>query len=177
MLYLLFKSLHIIGFTAWFAGLFYLGRIFVYHKEALEQDKDAEQYHLMEVRAYHIICYPALVITWVCGMYMLISNGWGWLEANPWMHIKLVLLALLTAYHINMRNTIAKLHTAHTHISSFNFRLLNEVPTLFLFSIVLLAVFRNGLNTLYAFLGILSLGMLLYLATKYYKSYRQNKQT
>lgn len=174
MLYLLLKSLHIIGFTAWFSGLFYLGRIFVYHKEKLEENKDGSEYHLMEVRAYKIICNPAMMITWTCGLAMLAMNGLEWLQANPWMYPKLILLILLTIHHVSRKKTIAQLKADVSGIDSYRFRLLNEVPTMFLFAIVLLAVFKNGLNTLYAFVGLVLLGAILMAATKWYKKGRES---
>ncbi len=174
MLYLLLKSLHIIGFTAWFSGLFYLGRIFVYHKEKLEAGEDGSEYHLMEVRAYKIICNPAMMITWTCGLAMLAMNGLEWLQVNPWMYPKLVLLVLLTIHHVSRKKTITQLKDDVSSIDSYKFRLLNEVPTMFLFAIVLLAVFKNGLNTLYAFIGLVVLGAVLMMATKWYKKGRES---
>lgn len=167
--------MHIIGFTAWFAGMFYLGRIFVYHREALEGNQPAELYETMEVRAYHIICHPAMVITWICGLIMLGMNGMEWLGDNGWMQIKLGLIVLLTAYHFSMKGTIKSLRHQSTEISSFRFRLLNEVPTLFLFAIIPFAVFKNGANASFVVLGILVLMVFLYSATKMYKRYRERK--
>ncbi len=175
MLYLLLKSLHIFGFTAWFSGLFYLGRIFVYHKEAIEQEENSStNYSLMETRAYKIICNPAMIITWTCGLAMLYNNGLEWLNANPWMYQKLVLLIALTLYHISLKRTINRLQEAAEKANSFQYRLLNELPTLFLLSIVLLAVFKNGLNTLIAGVCIICFGGILYAITKWYKAYREN---
>lgn len=173
MLYLLAKSLHIIGFTAWFSGLFYLGRIFVYHREALEKDQTDTNHTIMEQRAYHIICHPAMAITWICGIVMLYTNGLDWLAENGWMQAKLGLIGLLTLYHISLNRTISSLAKGDISTSSFRFRLLNEVPTLFLFAIIPLAVFKNGINALYAIGSLLVLMVFLYSATKLYKRFRE----
>jgi len=173
MLYLLAKTLHIIGFTAWFSGLFYLGRIFVYHREALENDNNSTDHTLMEKRAYGIICHPAMVITWICGLYMLYSNGMDWFLENGWMQAKLGLIILLTLYHLSLSKTIAALANGNIKTSSFRFRLLNEVPTLFLFAIIPLAVFKNGINALYAIGSLLLLMVFLYSATQFYKRFRE----
>jgi protoporphyrinogen IX oxidase len=178
MALLLFKSLHIVGFVAWFAGLFYLVRIFVYHVEALakpqpERDVLASQFNLMEWRVYRIILGPAVVLTWACGTIVLFLHGGDWFRENWWMHIKLLLLVLLTGYHHSCKGIIKKLEQGEVPFTSFQFRLLNEVPTLFLVSIVLLAVFRNSLNAFYAFGGILAFGFLLFAAAKMYRRARE----
>jgi putative membrane protein len=178
MLLPLFKSLHVIGFVAWFAGLFYLVRIFVYHLEALdkpqpERDVLARQFGLMEQRVYRIICNPAAVITWLFGLGMLFIYGLDWLWENWWMQYKLLLLLMLTGYHWSCKGLIQKLKAGDKPYTSFQFRLLNEVPTLFLVAIVLLAVYRNGFNVWYALGGILAFGLLLFSAAKLYKQARE----
>lgn len=177
---LFFKALHIVGFVAWFAGMFYLVRMFVYHVEANDKpqpEKDIlkKQYNLMEWRVYKIIINPAMIITWICGIAMLYLHGLEWLKVNPWMHIKLTLLLLLSGYHGWSKVMIKKLEKGEMPYTSFQFRLLNEVPTLFLLSIVLLAVYRNMLNFAYAFGGILAFGFVLYLFAKLYKKSREKK--
>ncbi len=178
MALLLFKSLHIVGFVAWFAGLFYLVRIFVYHAEALakpqpERDVLSRQFNLMEWRVYRIILGPAVVLTWACGTAMLFIHGWEWLMVNWWMLVKLLLLVLLTGYHHSCKGIIRKMEQGEVPFTSFQFRLLNEVPTIFLVAIVLLAVYRNGLNALYAFGGMIAFGFLLFIAAKLYKQSRE----
>ncbi len=177
-LYLLFKSLHVVGFVAWFAGLFYLGRMFVYHVEAQDEAEPKRsiltgQFSLMEWRVYKIITNPAMMITWTFGLAMLYLNGLDWLAANGWMHVKLLLLVLLTAYQLWSKRVIRQLENDKFNISSFQFRLLNEVPTIFLLSIALVAVYRNTLNFLYALLGIVGFMVLLYLGARAYKRHRE----
>ena len=178
MLLLLLKALHIIGFVSWFAGMFYLVRLFVYHTEAYDKaspEKEilCKQLNIWEWKVYKIICTPAMVITWICGTMMIIDYGMEWFIANTWLHIKLVLLILLSGYQHYCKGLIKKLAVGKTKFTSFQFRLFNELPTLFLISIVLLAVFKNMLNFLYAFIGILITGILLYVIAKMYKNKRE----
>lgn len=177
----LFKALHIVGFVAWFGGLFYLVRIFVYHREA--RDKSAAeqavllpQYALMEKRAYSIICNPAMMITWTCGLVMLHLYGTEWFKTNSWMHIKLLLLILLTGYHIWCKRIMKRMAAGEPGFTSFQFRLFNEVPTLFLLSITLLAVYRNTLNFAMAFGGVVLFGVVMYVGARMYKQMRSKSQ-
>lgn len=175
---LLFKSLHVVGFVGWFGGLFYLVRIFVYHREAFdkpihEQEVLIPQYKIMEDRVYRIICNPGMMITWTFGLIMLYIHGWDWFKVNYWMHAKLVLLFGLTYYQISCKSIIKKLANKTAGMDSFQYRLFNEVPTLFLLSIVLLAVYRNLLDFGIAFVGVLLFGVILYGFAKFYKNKRQ----
>lgn len=178
MLILLFKALHIVAFVAWFAGLFYLVRIFVYHVEAFEKTEEERailtaQYSIMEDRVYRIICDPAMNLTWIFGLIMIFLYGWEWFKMSHWLHAKLVLVFFLSGYHKGNRKLIDQLKKGIAPMDSFKFRLYNEVPTLFLLSIALLAVFKNGLNFFYAMLGIVCFGLILFLFAKAYKKSRK----
>ncbi len=173
------KALHIVGFVAWFAGLFYLVRMFVYHEEAMDRPEPDQsilkkQYNIMQWRVYKIICNPAMMITFIGGIGMLIVNP-GYLQQG-WIHIKLLLVILLLGYHLYCKTLIKKLERNERIYTSFQYRLMNEVPTLFLVSIVLLAVLKNGLNTLFAFGGVMLFGVILYMATKMYKRSRDRSE-
>lgn len=177
-MFFLFKALHIIGFVSWFAGMFYLVRMFVYHVEAMDKEEPEKsilvrQLSLMENRVYKIICVPAMNITWIFGIAMLIYHGLDWIKINSWFHAKLLLLILLTGYHARNKGIIKELGEGKLVMNSFNFRLYNEVPTLFLVSIVLLAVYKNNLNYLYAICGIIGFGLILFGITKVYKKHRK----
>lgn len=175
-----FKALHIIGFVAWFAGLFYLVRLFVYHVEANERPATEaailkKQYQIMEWRLYKIITNPAMMFTFTFGILMLLANP-AYLTM-PWMHAKLALLIGLLAYHLYCKSIIVKLEKEQNTFSSFQFRLMNELPTIFLVGIVLLAVLKSMLNFFYAFLGLIAFGFILYLGTKFYKRVRERNKT
>lgn len=178
MLLPFFKSLHVVGFVAWFAGLFYLVRMFVYHVEAFDKPEPersilTKQFNLMQWRVFKIICRPAMLLTWGCGLAMLYIHGTEWLKVNWWMHIKLVLLILLSGYNDLCPGIIRKLEKGERPFTSFQFRLLNEVPSLFLLTIALLAVYRNGFNLWYTLAGILGFGLLLFTFAKLYKKKRE----
>jgi len=180
-LLLFLKSLHIFGFVAWFAGLFYLVRIFVYDVEAAAKSEPERSilqsnFRQMEWRVYKIICNPAMMITWTAGIGMLVWHGMDWFKINGWMHIKLLLLIGLTVYHVYCKRIIKRFEAGENPFTSFQFRLLNELPTLFLLSIVLLAVYRNTLNFIYAFGGVLLFGVLLYVIAKAYKRSREGAE-
>lgn len=179
---LLLKALHVVGFVSWFAGQFYLVRIFVNHAEAFDKP-DAERAVLapyftgMEWRVYRIILTPAMAITWIAGLGML---GLGlWNDGVPnyfsmgtpgWMHIKLFLLVLLSGYHGWCKTVIPKLETGQSPYSPWQFRLLNEVPTLFLVAIAFVAVLgKSGqLNYLYLVLGVALFAGMIYRGARAY---------
>ncbi len=172
------KVLHIVGFVGWFGGIFYLVRIFVYHVEAwqkskVEQEVLVSQYSTMEERAYRIICVPGMAITWIFGAMMLMAYGWTWLANNEWMQAKLGLLVLLTCYTLYCKQIVDNLAKGKKNMTSFGFRLFNEVPTILLLAIVLLAVYRNTLDFAQAFMGIFIFAILIYFIAKGYKSIRE----
>ncbi len=176
--YLFFKALHIIGFVSWFAGLFYLVRLFVYHREAWELKNETgttlrAQYQIMESRLYTIIQTPAMVLTLVGGIGMLVINP-SWLQQS-WMHLKLALVVALILYHFSCGKQIKKLARQAGGISSFGYRLYNELPTLLLIAIVMLAVWKS-LEGLYLGLALLlALGLLFFVVAKVYKRQRTKK--
>jgi len=176
----IFKIIHIVGFVAWFAGLFYLVRMFVYHTEAFDHDSPkreilTEQFNTMEWRVYKIICNPAMMITWTFGLLMIYVYGYAWFALSIWLHIKIALLILLTIYHVYCKRLILKLAAGKTGFSSTQFRLFNEVPTLFLITITALAVFKNGANPLILIATIVGIAVLLVVFTKLYKNSRKSK--
>jgi putative membrane protein len=181
-MYSLFKTIHVIGFVSWFAGLFYLGRMFVYHAEALTKDAMerkilTSQLQIMEQRVYSIILNPAMMITWTCGLSMIYMNGWNWWVINIWMHFKFGLLLLLTLYQIKCKKLISELIIEKLSMSSHAFRLFNEIPTLFLILIATLAVYKNTINLLYLMGALFAIIVLLLVLTNIYKKHRLKKST
>lgn len=148
MAYYWFKAFHIIGIVVWFAGLFYLVRLFVYHAEAFQKTEPAQsilrqQYELMEKRLYNIITTPGMIVT-VAMAIGLISTEPDVLKSG-WLHIKLAFVVLLLAYHFWCGRIMKQLAKAENSWSGQKFRALNEAPTLLLVVIVLLAIFKNNL--------------------------------
>ena len=175
----LFKALHIIGFVAWFAGLFYLVRMFVYYREAEEKSEVERsvlqpQFYLMQQRVYKIICNPAMMITWIGGLGMISIYGLDWFKENTWLHVKLTLVLLMTGYHLYCKKYISYLNNGTANLNPFQLRLMNEIPTLFLFAIVIFAVFKNGANSLIVLSSTIGFGFILFVFTKLYKKMRES---
>lgn len=167
--------------VAWFAGLFYLVRLFVYHTEAYEKNEPEKsilikQYHIMESRLFKIICQPAMMLTWTFGLWLMYINGMDWFRVNTWLHIKILLVILLTVYHVYNKKIIRQLKDNKMVMSAFKFRLYNEVPTLILVSVVLLAIYKNLLQFGYAFAGIVIFGIVLFIFARIYKQNRQKNE-
>ncbi len=174
--YPFFKAMHIVGFVSWFAGLFYLVRMFVYHAESKDKPEHLKedwkkQFTLMQWRVYKIIATPAMIFTWFFGIGMIIISPA--MLTQTWLQVKLGLLILLVIYHFFCKRIIVLQEKDQSKFSSFQFRLLNEMPTLFLVAIVLMAVAKNLINFLNLFGGILLFGLVLFLAARAYKKYRK----
>lgn len=186
---LILKALHVVGFVSWFAGQFYLVRIFVNHAEAFEKPEPERSvlppyFTGMEWRVYKVILTPALNITWLAGLGML-GFGW-WSESVPnyfsmgtpgWMHLKLLLVLLLSGYHGWCKTIIRKLEKGSSPYSGWQFRLLNEVPTLFLVAIAFTAVLGKAgrLNYLYLAVGVLLFAGLIYRGARAYARRRKEQ--
>ena len=177
MSYTLLKALHIIFVVTWFAGLFYMFRLFVYHREAQDQNpgpvRDAliDQFRIMERRLWLAITWPSSVLAVAFGVGMLYHIP-GYL-AQPWLHVKLGFVALLLVYQgIGHRIwTNIKRHKAPW--SSTTYRLLNEVPTVILIAAVFLVVYKDSVSWLGGVAGILGLAMALAFAVRMYKRIRE----
>lgn len=180
MTYLVIKSIHVVAVIAWFAGLFYIVRLFVYHTEAMDMGEPkksilTDQYHIMETRLHNIICTPAMALTWILGISMIIYNGGEWFKLNTWLHSKMIFVIILTIYHERNRKIIKQLQEGIMTMSSEKFRLYNEVPTLLLLIIILLAICKNMLNIGFALIGILIFAMIMLVFMKVYKKIRLKK--
>lgn len=135
-----FKALHIITMVCWFAGLFYLPRIYVYHAATSDSNLQT-QFKTMEWRLFWYITTPAAALTGVFGWAIILTQYEYYAHMN-WLHIKLVLVLLLGLYHLYLGKLLFDFKNHH-HVHSQKFyRYLNEVPTLFLIAIVLLAVIK-----------------------------------
>ena len=148
MAYYWFKSFHLIGIVVWFAGLFYLVRLFVYHAEANQEPEPAQsilknQYAIMEKRLYSIITTPGMIVTVVCAIGLVSTEPE--ILKQPWLHIKLGIVLLLIGYHHYCKKIMKQLANNECQWTGQQFRALNEAPTIMLVLIVLLAVFKNSL--------------------------------
>lgn len=135
------KALHLVFMVTWFAGLFYLPRLFVYH--AMSSDiVSIERFKIMERKLYFGIMTPGMILTFACGIAMLVDYAWDAYGSSGWLHLKLTLLVLLLAYHLWCGKILRDFkHDRNPH-SHVYFRWINEIPVLFLFSIILLAVIK-----------------------------------
>lgn len=134
------KAFHIISFTSWFAMLFYLPRLFVYHQLA-EDTVSKERFSLMERKLYRIIGTPAMIATLLFGGAM-VGMGWDYYKTQGWFHAKLLLVVFLIGYHHMCGAFIKKLATGTCTNSHKFFRIFNEIPVLFLILIVILVIVR-----------------------------------
>jgi len=139
--YLLFKSLHLIAVVSWMAGLLYLPRIFVYHVENREKKIVTDVFEVMERRLFFYIMRPAMVFTWIFGLILIYLNGIEILS-QLWMQIKIVMVILLSAYNDYLGRCLASLKNSTNTKSAKFFRIINEIPTIFLIIVIFLAIFK-----------------------------------
>ena len=137
--YLWFKTLHIVGVVVWFAGLFYLVRLFIYHVEAEEEASPVReafkaQYAVMERRLANIITTPGMVVAVTMAVGLLVAQP-SWLQ-QTWMHAKLGFVAALLGYHFFCYRLMGQLHAGSCQWSGKQLRALNELPTLLLVIVV-----------------------------------------
>lgn len=173
--YQIWKSLHIIFVVSWFAGLFYMIRLFIYHTEANTRSADEkrilhDQFTIMQWRLWYIITTPAMVLTVVFGTLMLIANP-AFLKM-PWMHIKLAFVGVLLVYHFISQGLMNKLKRGDSKWSTGQLRLWNEVATLILVAIVFLVELQSTLGWLGGILGFFGTGIALMLGIRLYKKIR-----
>jgi len=175
MTYLYIKSLHIIFITTWFAGLFYIIRLFIYFKEAEEKPETEKlilikQYQLMIKRLWYMITWPSAILATLFAVWLLILNP-AWLQTN-WMLIKLGFVALLFAYHWSCQIMYNQTSKGYLNYSSFSLRVWNEVATVILFACVFLVVLKDALGWVFGVVGIVGVSILLMLGIKLYKTIR-----
>lgn len=150
MAYYWFKAFHIVGVVVWFAGLFYLVRLFIYHVEAEAEPEPARsilqnQYAIMETRLLKIITTPGMILT------LAMAAGLLWQRPEVlhegWMHAKLGFVALLVGYHLYCAKLRKQLAKGECKWGPKQLRALNEAPTLLLVIIVMLVIFQNSFPT------------------------------
>lgn len=141
MLWYWTKALHLIFMVTWFAGLFYLPRLFVYH--AMSDDKiSSDRFKIMERKLFFGIMTPGGILTIIFGVCTLFIYGWDVYAGELWMHIKLGCIFILISYHIYCGKLLMDFKYDRNKRSHTWYRWFNEVPTIFLFMIIILAVVR-----------------------------------
>ncbi len=177
------KSLHLIFVVTWFAGLFYIVRLFVYQIEADAKPSPAreilsEQYKIMSYRLWYIITWPSAIITSIFAFWMLLFTEVGriWLS-QPWMHVKLTFVFLLYLYQVRCHVIFKNLQRGNIKYSSNGMRLWNEGSTVILFAVVFLVVLKNAVNWIYGVVGIVAFSLLIMAGFKLYKAIRERNRT
>ncbi len=134
------KAFHVIAVVCWFAGLFYLPRLFVYH--AMSQDPiSLERFQVMERKLYRGIMWPSLLATWALGLAMVVA-GWDVYRTQHWLYVKLLLVLALTSYHLACGHFRKQLLTQPQYKSHVFWRWFNEAPVLVLVAVVILVVVK-----------------------------------
>jgi putative membrane protein len=138
-LYLWIKALHIIAVMSWMAALLYMPRLFIYHTDAAPGSEQSETFKMMEQRLLKVIMNPAMMITWVLGLYLAWSV-YGF--QGGWLHAKLFLVVLLTGVHMLFSRAVRTFARDENTHSARYWRLMNEAPTLLMILIVIMAVVK-----------------------------------
>ena len=175
------KALHIIFVVTWFAGLFYIVRLFIYFVEAAKEEESAKailqkQYKLMSKRLWYGITWPSAILTAFFATW-LFSTNFSYYISQPWMHIKLTFVVALYVYHFMCHRMFVQLINDKLTFSSFKLRIFNEIATVILFAIVFLVVLKNSISWIWGAIGIVLFGVLLMLAIKAYKKIREKNNT
>ncbi|MGA8968770.1 MAG: protoporphyrinogen oxidase HemJ [Pseudolabrys sp.] len=138
-MYLWFKALHIIGVIAWMAGMLYLPRLFVYHAAAKPGSELSETFKTMERRLLNFIMVPAMMVTWIVGIVLLLQGQW---IGAGWLHAKLVAVVAMTVLHGLFAHWVNEFRFDRNRRSQKFYRIINEVPTALLIVIVVLAAVK-----------------------------------
>ena len=139
--YLLFKAIHLIAVISWMAGLLYLPRIFVYHSQTEINSKQSETFKIMERKLMLIIMNPSMIISWIFGILLIYSQGGGILFLL-WVKIKIFLVVLLTFFHFYLAICLKKFEKEENKITPKFYKIINEIPTVLLISIIFIVVFK-----------------------------------
>ncbi len=176
--FLYVKALHVIFVITWFAGLFYIVRLFIYHAEAEKKEEPAKeilqtQYKLMSKRLWYIITWPSAILASFFAFWMLLKNPF-YLE-QPWMLVKLSFVLLLYVYHFGCHKIFKQLQKGEVKYTSFKLRIFNEIATIILFAIVFLVTLKSAINWIWGVVGVILFGILLMMGIRLYKKIRVKK--
>lgn len=169
------KALHIIFVVTWFAGLFYLPRLFIYYTEAADREPAEkkvlqDQFMIMQRRLWYGITWPSCIITLTFGLSMI--HHWFPLSENRWLIIKLVFVFFLFLYHLSLGKIFNRFKNGELPYTSTQLRVWNEVSTIFLVAIVFLVILKNFLSMIYGLIGLTALIAILMTAIMVYRKKR-----
>ncbi len=179
MTYYYIKSLHLIFVITWFAGLFYIVRLFVYQIEAHakpspEKEILGAQFKIMAKRLWYIITWPSMILAVGFAIWLMVLRPFYFTDS--WMQVKLVFVALLIIYHLKCHQIFKQLQIDKLKHSSNYMRIFNEGATLILFAVVFLVVLKNAVNWIYGVVGIMLFSILIVLGFKFYKRLREKSK-
>jgi protoporphyrinogen IX oxidase len=174
------KALHIIFVVTWFAGLFYIVRLFIYQVEAIEKPETERSIlspflNLMASRLWYIITWPSAVLTLIFGFWVVYYR-WGYMQMS-FMHAKLGFVFLLYIYHFICHKIFKDLQVGKAKWTSTQLRMWNEVATILLFAIVFLIVLKSLISVLWGIVGLLGLSILMMVGIKWYKMVRNKERS
>ncbi|HJS55485.1 MAG TPA: CopD family protein [Chitinophagaceae bacterium] len=180
-MYLYWKALHIIFIVTWFAGLFYFPRLFIYNTEANEKSTEIRealqlQFGIMMKRLWYGITWPSAILTLVFGLIVLFKGGWAKIIFEPagrWLLLKLIFVLLLYIYHFSLHVIFKQQIKGIFRYSSQQLRIWNEVATIFLIVIVMLAVVRENISAVWGIVGLIIFIVVLMGAIRVYKILRK----
>ena len=135
------KVIHLVFVVSWFAGLFYLPRIFVYHAESSHQET-RETFKTMERRLYFGIMVPAMLLTLITGLWMILAYAWSAYQGSYWLHTKIALAVGLVGDHHWLGFLMKRFQKDQNRYSSRFYRLINEIPLIFLVSMIALVLIK-----------------------------------
>ncbi|KAA9039345.1 protoporphyrinogen IX oxidase [Ginsengibacter hankyongi] len=175
MAYFYIKALHIIFIVTWFAGLFYMVRLFVYSAEANNKSEPErsillKQFALMQKRLWYGITWPSAILTLIFGTWIGILYG----SLPSWLLVKLFFVLGLFIYHLSLQSIFNQQKKENFKWTSQRLRMWNEVATLFLIAIIMLAVVKELLSVVWGIVVLIAFTFLLLLAIKIYKKYRKD---
>lgn len=176
MTYLYVKALHIIFIVTWFSGMFYIVRLFIYNTEANEKPEPEksilqQQFNIMIRRLWFGITWPSAVLTLIFGPWMWYMYG----TLDNWLTIKICFVVGLYAYHFTLHSLYKQESKGIFKFSSTQLRIWNEVATIFLLAIVMLAVVKQGLSVVWGLGGLVAFVIILMSAIKIYKAIRTKR--
>ncbi len=169
------KALHLIFVITWFAGLFYIPRLFVYqieafHKPSPEKEILVKQLKLMAKRLWFIITWPSAILAIVFALWLMILMP-SWIEQG-WMHVKLGFVVLLIIYHFRTHTYFKQLQNDEVKVTSNYMRMWNEGATFILFAVVFLVILKSSINWIFGVVGLFVLALLIMLGYRFYKHMR-----
>lgn len=168
------KSLHIIFVVTWFAGLFYIVRLFVYFSETVDKQEPQKsilqkQYKIMQKRLWYGITWPSAIITLILGACLIFQYG----TVPDWLWVKLGFVAGLFLYHLSCHALYNQQQQDIVRYTSGQLRVYNELATIFLFAIVFIVVLKNSFSWIYGIIGVGALAIILMLGIRIYKGLRK----